>query len=345
VKILLINQCLALIAIPQPQRSSIFEQQVDCWFLIGQLNLAIFRLKMVKPKFAFVCAVISSVLPSSSCEVGKPSSLDEVRLNLLKQLWQEPISSNYGGSGSNIPPGWRQMFQNLIDSHDTSNENDNEKREKLLDHISVRSSILLNYLPSDTEWTEFSNVSIADIMKYHVVFDESWNEEFVEKCLTVKNAAVELKQTIENISRDRSLTSNDDNEGQKGSSSILPTSSSHKERMYKLRHSWSEWPRTIVAVKDRISGEVTILDGNHRAILLAANSGDLTSSFSSSSKAMNGNLESNDCGSASLSHEAECASAGVVDPIPSSLTNTRVLMGYINAFEDNEKVWKFWRNC
>jgi hypothetical protein len=300
---------------------------------------------MVKPTFAFVCAVISSVLPSSSCEVGKPSSLDEVRLNLLKQLWQEPISSNYGGSGSNIPPGWRQMFQNLIDSHDTSNENDNEKREKLLDHISVRSSILLNYLPSDTEWTEFSNVSIADIMKYHVVFDESWNEEFVEKCLTVKNAAVELKQTIENISRDRSLTSNDDNEGSSSISSLstLPTSSSHKERMYKLRHSWSEWPRTIVAVKDRISGEVTILDGNHRAILLAANSGDLTSS-SSSSEAMDGILESDD-GSAFLSHEEECASAATVNSIPSSLLYTRVLMGYINAFEDNEKVWKFWRNC
>jgi hypothetical protein len=322
-----------------------FFEEVDCWFLIGQLNLAIFRLKMVKPKFAFVCAVISSVLPSSSCEVGKPSSLDEVRLNLLKQLWQEPISSNYGGSGSNIPPGWRQMFQKLIDSHDTSNENDNEKREKLLDHISVRSSILLNYLPSDTEWTEFSNVSIADIMKYHVVFDESWNEEFVEKCLTVKNAAVELKQTIENISRDRSLTSNDDNEGSSSISSLstLPTSSSHKERMYKLRHSWSEWPRTIVAVKDRISGEVTILDGNHRAILLAANSGDLTSS-SSSSEAMDGILESDD-GSAFLSHEEECASAATVNSIPSSLLYTRVLMGYINAFEDNEKVWKFWRNC
>lgn len=267
---------------------------------------------MVNAHCYSLCVLVSYVFLSSSQEIENKSSIDAVRLELLRQLWSEPPS--YKDSGSNLPHEWKAMFQPIIDSNDVQNLKNNQKREKLLDHISVRTSILLNYLPDDIEWTEKSNVSISELSNYRIVFDESWNNEFSKECLTVGSIIDELETPLE----DTNKVLSSDEETKK---------SSHKERMLKLKDSLLiDWPKIIIAIKDKISGDVTILDGNHRAVLLLANE------INHSRQQMT--VDDDDTRSCN-------------DEVDSKLmVKTRVFMGYINRMDENEeKTWKFWRDC
>jgi hypothetical protein len=268
----------------------------------------------------------------------KKSNIDSVRLELLRELWSEP--SSYGQSGSTIPDDWKVMFENKILSNDIS-ENDNSLREKLLDHISVRSSILLNSLPEDTNWFEYSNFSVQDLYKFRIVYDETWNNEFIQPTSSSSSSCL----TLENIVADMLHRGNDDDllsESQSDHNNELmdhdiTTTSSHKDRILKLENTFHEWPKVIIAIKDTLSNHYTILDGNHRALLM-----------------VDKHMKKKDDECISNADESGHSSISDSDTVVTVISNgevekdeeTRLFVGEIQA-EDFEgmKLWKFWRSC
>lgn len=103
---------------------------------------------------------------------------------------------------------------------------------------------------------ELRTVVSADLGPFRIIRDGSWDSEYgarINGCLTV--AAVARKQ---NCLRDAAPR-----EG--AAASGLP---SHRARLKNLGAE-AQWPRVLVAVAASPDGPYTLLDGNHRAVLLS----------------------------------------------------------------------------
>ena len=224
---------------------------------------------------------------------SEPSSLDAVRLALLKSFWAEPTS--YRGSGASIPEEWRAQFEKIVGSPDVSNREENSLREKLLNHVSYRTAALISTLPP-MSWTvgTLKPERRADLATFRIVGDSSWDSEFEgSECLTAGavSQALEMRPVVG-----------------------APTTSTHGERVAALRKSNCNWPSTLVAIGESPDGPFTLLDGNHRAVLLAgeAHSG------------------------------AGCPST---DPVLLFVGVPEGSGQPIGAEGTPEKTWKFWRDC
>ena len=126
-------------------------------------------------------------------------------------------------------------------------------RRKLLEHVSYRSSAILNSLPSDLVWTRSSHANMSSFGDWRIIRDETWSAEFQgAKCLTLGALADHVRQLCA---------------GAAGAPGQDPRSF-HGKRFESLAS--SPWPRTLVVVREGDNGAVTMLDGNHRAALLFA---------------------------------------------------------------------------
>jgi hypothetical protein len=218
------------------------------FFVWSKLHLFIFYLLAVVPG------------ATSQFDNGSPVTIDQVRQVILREIWNEPLE--YKGSGSNMPSEWRIRFHGEVFDDARNAETDKSMRKKLLDHVSYRSSVLLNSLSDETIWTAH-NITFQELKNLRVIKDESWNEEFPSICLTVQAVVQQLQQ-------ERSLIADSS-----GFSLPLSTQLSHMERLRWLWRTKSEWRRAIIVVGElSMKGEMemTILDGNHRAIALLAES-------------------------------------------------------------------------
>jgi len=238
-------------------------------------------------QFCCIAEVIADLKPKSFRE---STTLDAVILSLIQQVWNEPES--YSGSGSNIPTEWHGTFRHLVEGDFVAllaYAEDSRMRAKLLDHISLRSASLLESLPLNVQW-EMHYMAATDLASFRVIKDGSWDSEYgdvANNCLTV--AAVAAKHT-------RSWSEKFSVAVEDIQSKATP---SHAIRLQKLKET-EKWPRVLVAIGASPNGPFTLLDGNHRAVLLSAEADDLD-------------------------------------------TAVQVYVGV--ASNENEKSWKYWREC
>lgn len=185
-------------------------------------------------------------------------TLDAVILSLIQQVWDEP--ETYRGSGSNVPIEWHDTFRHLVEGDTRSllaNTEDSAMRAKLLNHISLRSASLLESLPP-VEW-ELHSVTLPDLGSFRIIKDVTWGSEYetlTSDCLTVAAVAADHNKTW-----GETLSVAVDDVGSK----VTP---SHAIRLAKLQETM-QWPRVLVAIAASSNGPFTLLDGNHRAVLLS----------------------------------------------------------------------------
>ena len=222
-------------------------------------------------------------------QTTEESSLDGVTLALMHGIWDEP--SDYASSGAAFPDEWRSQFRDIILGEEAALLGDGagcEMRRKLLDHVSYRSAALLSSLGEAT-WTK-QTLNVSALIPMRIVGDGTWTSELGDgvSCLTIGEVARRL------------LASEGDN--------APPTS--HLGRLRNLRKSIGQWPSTLVVVSD--GQHYTLLDGNHRAVVLVADA-----------------LE--------LENQANCKEGALDEPVG------RVFVG--EGPPGDPKPWKFWRKC
>jgi hypothetical protein len=196
-------------------------------------------LRLLHSYLLLMCMGLTSSRPS------QPSSLDAVTLSLLQSLWDTPAS--YQGSGSSIPEEWKPQFGHLVHADAErllSDVHGCTIRSNLLEHISRRSSILLEKLPPSMNWTQATEVLPSDLAKFRIINDESWGLEFKggkEECFTVEAAARRIHAPVSTPAK-------------RGTSV-----GTHRDRLTALRTSAGEWTTTFIVVGESPSGPFTLL--------------------------------------------------------------------------------------
>mmetsp|Transcript_89236 Transcript_89236/g.178343 ORF Transcript_89236/g.178343 Transcript_89236/m.178343 type:complete len:300 (-) Transcript_89236:411-1310(-) len=275
-------------------------------------------------------------------DTREATTLDAVRQVMLQALWDEP--SDYSGSGAKIPDDWRAQFQSIVVDSIGVSDDGAKYRKMLLEHISYRSAVLINSLPDGMKWTE-STLDATDLKEFRIVGDDTWNDEFSSRCLTVGEVAKQLQNDLEGGSDFTNST--------ELKSPTVSSTSSHRERLLSLWSSRKKWPRFVVAVaavtpgstEEASMGRMTILDGNHRAILLyIENSMDAGQEFCDNA------VRYSEISSSDMN-----ARSGVHNPAERrrNLEPVRFLLGVFETEsgtaggekERGRPAWKFARNC
>lgn len=168
----------------------------------------------------------------------------------------------------------------------------------MLNHVSVRSTVLLDSLAA-LEWEDLL-IGREELRSFRIVNDASWDIEIavVQGCLTAESAARQFELSCFGLSD--------------GNANQMTT---HLSRMATLQRTTGQWPTTLIAVGETRQGPFTLLDGNHRAVVMLVD------------PAPTAEMKS-----------VETDNTGRTVEVPRDL---RLLVG----IGRDVRLWPFWRNC